>query len=330
VVGGLRIFTMSSDSAVIALESVSKRYGSRTVIHDVSFTVGKGEIVGFLGPNGAGKTTTMRMVAGFTAATSGRVSVAGYEMATQNVDAARLIGYLPERPPLYDTLDVSAYLRFVARVKGVGRAAMAAELERVIAACHLEEVVRREIFKLSKGYRQRLGLAQALLGVPKVLLLDEPTAGLDPGQIQETREVIRAFGEEHAVLFSTHILAEVTLICRRVAIIDHGRLLAIDSPAGLLRALEETHRVGLHVRGPADDVREELLSVKGVIAVDVHPLADRADVVAADCRVEAEPDVEAAIARTITRRWDLHRLERQQPTLENIFLRYVKARTEAA
>jgi ABC-2 type transport system ATP-binding protein len=328
VVGGLRIFTMTSDSAVIALESVSKRYGSRTVVHDVSFTVAKGEIVGFLGPNGAGKTTTMRMIAGFTAATSGRVSVAGYDMATRNVEAARLIGYVPERPPLYDTLDVCAYLRFVAKVKRVGRTAIAAELERVITACHLEDVVRREIFKLSKGYRQRLGLAQAMLGAPEVLLLDEPTAGLDPGQIQETREVIRAFGEQHAVLFSTHILAEVTLICRRVAIIDHGRLLAIDSPAGLLRALEETHRVGLHVKAPADDVREELLSVKGVLAVEVRPVAGHADVVVADCRVEAESGVEAAIARAITRRWDLHRLERQQPTLENIFLRYVSSRAE--
>jgi ABC-2 type transport system ATP-binding protein len=321
---------MSPDSAVIALESVSKRYGSRTVVEDVSFTVAKGEVVGFLGPNGAGKTTTMRMIAGFTAATSGRVSVAGYDMATDNVDAARLIGYLPERPPLYDTLDVSAYLRFVAKVKGVRRAAIASEIERVVAACHLEDVVRREIFKLSKGYRQRLGLAQALLGSPQVLLLDEPTAGLDPGQIQEAREVIRAFGEQHAVLFSTHILAEVTLICRRVAIINHGRLLAIDSPGGLLRALEETHRVGIHVRGPVDDVREELLSVKGVIAVDAHPLPNDAEIVAADCRVEAESGVEAAIARAITRRWDLHRLERKQPTLENIFLRYVNDRAERA
>jgi ABC-2 type transport system ATP-binding protein len=321
---------MSSDSAVIALESVSKRYGSRTVVEDVSFTVAKGEVVGFLGPNGAGKTTTMRMIAGFTAATSGRVSVAGYDMATDNVDAARLIGYLPERPPLYDTLDVSAYLRFVAKVKGVRRAAIASEIERVVAACHLEDVVRREIFKLSKGYRQRLGLAQALLGSPQVLLLDEPTAGLDPGQIQEAREVIRAFGEQHAVLFSTHILAEVTLICRRVAIINHGRLLAIDSPGGLLRALEETHRVGVLVRAPAADVREELLSVKGVIAVDAHPLPNDAEIVAADCRVEAESGVEAAIARAITRRWDLHRLERKQPTLENIFLRYVNDRAERA
>ena len=244
---------MTSDSAVITLEAVSKRYGSRTVVDDLSFTVDKGEIVGFLGPNGAGKTTTMRMIAGFTAASTGRVRVAGYDMATQNVEAARLIGYQPERPPLYDTLDVSAYLRFVARAKGVRRAAVASELERVIAACHLEAVVRREIFKLSKGYRQRLGLAQALLGTPQVLLLDEPTAGLDPGQIQETREVIRAFGEHHAVLFSTHILAEATLICRRVAIIDQGRLLAIDSPAGLQRAMEQSHRITVEVAAPPGD-----------------------------------------------------------------------------
>src|SRR5689334_13643904 len=201
---------------MIALESVSKRYGSRTIIHDMSFTVGKGEIVGFLGPNGAGKTTTMRMIAGFTTASSGRIRVAGFDMATQNEEAARKIGYLPEIPPLYDVLEVSAYLAFVARVKGVPRRDIPRDLDRVMSACRLEAVVKREIYKLSKGYRQRVGLAQALLGSPEVLLLDEPTAGLDPGQIQETREVIRAFGENHAVLLSTHILPEVTLICRRV------------------------------------------------------------------------------------------------------------------
>jgi ABC-2 type transport system ATP-binding protein len=320
---------MSTDAAVIALESVSKRYGSRTVVQDVSFTVAKGEIVGFLGPNGVGKTTTMRMIAGYTAPSSGTVHVSGYDMATQNVDAARLIGYLPERPPLYDTLDVSAYLRFVAKAKGVARGAIAGELERVIVACHLEAVVRREIFKLSKGYRQRLGLAQALLGRPAVLLLDEPTVGLDPGQIQEARDVIRAFGAEHAVLFSTHILAEVTLICRRVAIINHGRLLAIDTPIGLQRALEETHRVSLQVSGPAADVREELRGIKGVLAVEVRPLGGHPDLLAVDCQVEPRHGVEAEIARTLTRRWDLHRLERQEPTLENIFLRYVTTPPDA-
>ena len=316
---------MSSTSAVIALESVGKRYGSRTVIHDLSFTVEKGEIVGFLGPNGAGKTTTMRMIAGFTAATSGRVRVAGYDMASQNVQAARLIGYLPERPPLYDALDVSAYLRFVARVKGVPRAAIAAELERVTTACRLEAVVRQEIFKLSKGYRQRLGLAQALLGNPEVLLLDEPTAGLDPGQIQETREVIRGFGRDHAVLFSTHILAEVTLICRRVAIIHHGRLLAIDSPNGLQRAVEQTNRVTLQATAPAQALREELLSIGGVTALDIRPSPSESGMLTVDCQVDARNGIEAAIARAVAGRWDLHRLERQQPTLENIFLTYVTA-----
>jgi ABC-2 type transport system ATP-binding protein len=313
---------MSDASAAIVLESVTKRYGSTTVVHDVSFTVERGEIVGFLGPNGAGKTTTMRMIAGFIAATAGRVLVAGHDMATDNVEAARRIGYLPERPPLYDALDVRSYLGFVAKVKGIVRAARAAEIERVVTACRLEEVARSEIYKLSKGYRQRVGLAQALLGAPDVLLLDEPTAGLDPGQIQETREVIRAFGQDHAVLLSTHILAEVTLICRRVAIIDHGRLLAIDSPAGLQRAVEQTNQVLLEVTAPAAALRETLRAVEGVEAVSVGaPAAGGA--LTAECRVDARDGVEAAIARAVAARWDLHRLERRAPTLENVFLRYV-------
>ena len=182
---------------MIALESVSKRYGAHTVVDRVSFTVEPGEILGFLGPNGAGKTTTLRMISGYTTATSGRVTVAGCDMATQHTAAARQIGYLPERPPLYDTLDVRAYLKFVAKAKAVPRRRLAAELERVVSACHLEAVFRQEIFKLSKGYRQRVGLAQALLGQPKILLLDEPTIGLDPAQMHETREVIRAFGAAH-------------------------------------------------------------------------------------------------------------------------------------
>ena len=311
----------------ISLESVSKRYGSTTVVHDLTFTVERGEIVGFLGPNGAGKTTTMRMIAGFTAATSGRVRVAGYDMADESVAAARQIGYLPERPPLYDTLGVEGYLRFVAKVKGVPRARIAAELDRVATACRLEAVFRREIYKLSRGYRQRLGLAQALLGDPQVLLLDEPTAGLDPGQIHETREVIRTFGETHAVLLSTHILPEVTLLCRRVAIIHRGRLLAIDSPQGLQRAAEATNQVLLRVRGPAADVRDALVKVEGVH--DVRVRTDGDGLLTVECGVDARDDVEAAIARAIVARFDLHRLERRQPTLENVFLRYVAAEPAA-
>jgi ABC-2 type transport system ATP-binding protein len=308
---------------VISLESVSKRFGSKTIVHDLSFTVDKCEIVGFLGPNGAGKTTTMRMIAGFTTPSAGRISVAGFDMATHNEEAARKIGYVPEHPPLYDTLDVSQYLRFVARVKGVPRAEIASELERVMNACRLEAVVKREIYKLSKGYRQRVGLAQALLGKPEVLLLDEPTSGLDPGQIQETREVIRSFGEHHAVLLSTHILPEVTLICRRVAIIHQGRLLAIDSPRGLQRASEQTNRVTLTATAPADALRAELLALSGVITVSVHDVPGNQGMLNVECQTDVREGVEAAIARVVAGRWDLHRLERQQPTLENIFLRYV-------
>ena len=314
---------MNTSTAAITLESVSKRFGSKTIVHDMSFSVDKGEIVGFLGPNGAGKTTTMRMIAGFTTASSGRVTVAGYDMATQNEEAARKLGYMPEHPPVYDTLDVTQYLTFVARVKGVSRSHVRSEIDRVATACRLESVLKREIYKLSKGYRQRVGLAQALLGKPEVLLLDEPTAGLDPGQIQETREVIRSFGKEHAVLLSTHILPEVTLICRRVAIINQGRLLAIDSPAGLQRASEQTNRVMLVASAPVEALRSELLSVAGVGAVTMHPVPGMQDMLNVECQTDARDGVESAIARAVATRWDLHRLERQQPTLENIFLRYV-------
>ena len=314
---------MNSATPAIALESVSKRFGSKTIVHDMTFSVEKGEIVGFLGPNGAGKTTTMRMIAGFTTASSGRVTVAGYDMATRNEDAARSLGYMPEHPPVYDALDVTQYLTFVARAKGVSRNEVRSEIDRVAAACRLESVLRREIYKLSKGYRQRVGLAQALLGKPDVLLLDEPTAGLDPGQIQETREVIRSFGKEHAVLLSTHILPEVTLICRRVAIINQGRLLAIDSPAGLQRASEQTNRVLLVASAPVDALRAELLGIAGVSAVAIHPLPGMQDMLNVECQTDAREGVESAIARAVAARWNLHRLERQQPTLENIFLRYV-------
>ena len=314
---------------MISLDSVSKRYGTKTIIHDLSFAVAKDEIVGFLGPNGAGKTTTLRMIAGYTAATRGTVTVAGHDMATANLDAARHIGYLPEQPPLYDTLDVSGYLRFVARVKGVPRARVAGELDRVAEACRLEAVFRREIFKLSKGYRQRVGLAQALLGQPDVLLLDEPTIGLDPGQILETRDVIRSFGVGHTVLLSTHILPEVTLICQRVAIIDHGRLLAIDTPDGLRAAVEDTNVVSLRLAAPPPDARAALLAVDGVRGVDISPLDGDGGLLAVECAVDDRDGIEADIARAVSPGWDLLELRRRDPSLENIFLHYVRGANRA-
>lgn len=309
----------------IELDGVSRQYGGRMVVEDVSFAVGRDEIVGFLGPNGAGKTTTLRMIVGYLAPTRGRVTVNGHDMARDHVRAARSIGYAPERPPLYDVLDVTGYLRFVARAKGIPRPETGAEVERVVGACRLEAVAGHDTYKLSKGYRQRLGLAQALLGRPEVLLLDEPTSGLDPGQIQETREVIRSFGQGRAVLLSTHILPEVTLICDRVAILHHGRLLAIDSPAGLSRTVEETSRIDLVAAAPAGELRTELLGVEGVRAVAAEGGADGGPL-AVTCTVDAEREgVEAGIARAVAARWDLYRLERVEPTLENVFLSYVRA-----
>jgi ABC-2 type transport system ATP-binding protein len=315
---------------MISLEAVSKRYGAKTIVQDLTFSVAKNEIVGFLGPNGAGKTTTLRMIAGYTTCSAGRVTVAGFDMASQNFEAAKRIGYLPEHPPLYDTLDVSGYLRFVCRAKSVRRSSIRSELDRVIAACRLEDVARREIFKLSKGYRQRVGLAQALLGKPEVLLLDEPTIGLDPGQIQETREVIRSFGREHTVLLSTHILAEVALICQRVAIIRQGRLLAMDTPAGLQRAVESTHRVALDIIAPAAALRDALMAIDGVRAVEIREGGKAGQALSVSCDVDGREGIEASIARATAARWELLRLERPAPTLENVFLSYIRGTPKTA
>ena len=307
----------------VEIQDLTKTYGDRTVVDRVSFHVGQGEIVGFLGPNGAGKTTTLRMIAGFLSPTAGRVAVAGHEVARSPVQSAAVIGYAPERPALYDNLDVHSSLRFVARAKRVPRNEIEGQIERVVAACRLEAVAQSEVDKLSKGYRQRLGLAQALLGQPQVLLLDEPTSGLDPGQISETREVIRSFGSDHAVLLSTHILPEATLLCDRIAILHHGRLLAIDSPLGLGSAVGRANRVELRVGpGSPEPLKDALLGVNGVSGVDID---DRQSPWSVTCAVDGTIGVEAAIARVVARDWELLGLQRHEPSLEDVFLHYVEA-----
>ena len=307
---------------MIALEHVSKRFGPKVAVEDLSFAVARGELVGFLGPNGAGKTTTLRMIAGYLTPSSGTVTVGGHDMATRRVEGARRLGYLPERPPLYDILEVREYLGFIAKAKGLSRS-IGPELARVCESCRLEAVFRVPIYKLSKGYRQRVGLAQALLGRPDVLVLDEPTLGLDPRQIQETREVIRSFAEAHAVLLSTHILGEATLLCDRIAILSAGRLLAIDSPQGLERAVSEGNRVVVEVRAPEAEVRARLREVPGVRAVAEATPLDSGGLLRLACDVEPGGGAEAAIARALAARWDLQRLEREHPSLERVFLRYV-------
>jgi ABC-2 type transport system ATP-binding protein len=218
---------------MIEVTNLSKRYHKLVAVDGISFRVDRGEVLGFLGPNGAGKTTTMRILTGALPATSGLVKVAGYNVFEQGLEVKQRIGYLPEIPPLYDEMDVGAYLRFVGRLKGVRGKGLSAEVERVLDTCGLASVAGRLIANLSKGFRQRVGLAQALLGDPDVLILDEPTIGLDPNQIVEIRSLIRTLADRHTVILSTHILPEVVQVCDRVVIIHGGKIVADDSLAQL-------------------------------------------------------------------------------------------------
>ena len=216
---------------MIEVRNLTKSYDGKAAISDVTFDVEEGEVLGLLGPNGAGKTTTMRAITGFLPATAGSIAVDGFDVFDDPIEVRRRIGYLPEHPPLYLEMTVAGYLRFVSRIKGVPRADVEFEVERVMERVHVEDVAERIIGRLSKGYRQRVGLAQALIADPPILILDEPTAGLDPKQIHEVRELIREWKGEHTVILSTHILSEVEQTCSRVVIIDRGRIIAVDTPS---------------------------------------------------------------------------------------------------
>jgi len=235
----------SQMTAMIEVTGLTKRYRDRVAVQDLTFSVPEGEILGFLGPNGAGKSTTMRILTGYLPATSGTVKVAGYDVFEDPYEVKRRIGYLPETPPLYPEMTVHGYLRFVASIKGVRRGQMATELERVAHATSVTEVMDRLIQNLSKGFRQRVGVAQALLGNPPVLILDEPTEGLDPTQRAEARQLIKSLAGQHTVILSTHILSEVTVTCERVLILNQGRMVAFDEIKKLAHALGQGDQTSL-------------------------------------------------------------------------------------
>src|SRR5262249_29213727 len=232
-------------SAMIEVTGLTKRYRDRVAVDDLTFSVPEGEIFGFPGPNGAGKSTTMKVLTGYLPATSGTVKVAGFDVFEEPYEVKRRIGYLPETPPLYPEMTVKAYLRFVASIKGVRRGQMAAELERVARIAGVTDVMERLSKNLSKGYRQRVGIAQAMLADPPVLILDEPTEGLDPGQRAEMRSVIKGLAGKHTVILSTHILSEVTLTCEKVLILNQGRMVAFDEIRNLAHALGQGDQASL-------------------------------------------------------------------------------------
>jgi ABC-2 type transport system ATP-binding protein len=304
---------------VIEVQHLTKRYGPITAVEDVSFRVERGEILGFLGPNGAGKTTTMRILTGYMPPTEGRAVVAGFDVFDQPIEAKRRTGYLPETPPLYPEMTVREYLDFVSRIKGVASSERKARIDSAIDRARLRDVADRHCAKLSKGYRQRVGLAQAILHNPEVLILDEPTAGLDPKQIIETRELIKALSGDHTIILSTHILPEVSQTCQRVVIINKGRVVAVDTPDNLTARLRGSETMYVEIDGPEEAATQALGLVGGVTRVAV---ADRRDGrIGYEVESQHGNDVRRELARTVvTNGWGLLELRPSRMSLEEIFL----------
>jgi ABC-2 type transport system ATP-binding protein len=303
---------------VIEVQHLSKKYGPIKAVDDVSFRAESGEILGFLGPNGAGKTTTMRIITGYMPATSGKATVAGFDVFDQPLEAKRRTGYLPETPPLYPDMTVREYLRFVAKIKGV-RGKVNDRVDAVMKKTWVADMASRHCGKLSKGYKQRVGLAQALIHEPEVLVLDEPTAGLDPKQIIETRQLIRELAGSHTIVLSTHILPEVAQTCQKVVIITKGKIVATDSPDALTQRMHGAMTMFVQVQGPAEDVQRALQSIPGVTGVDVTDRKD--DVISFDIDSEKDFDPRREVANAIVRGgWGLLELRPMRMSLEDIFL----------
>ena len=254
---------------MIEVNHLTKQYGDHIAVDDLSFTIEKGHIYGFLGPNGAGKSTTMNIMTGCLSATKGDVKIGGYDIFSQPLEAKKLIGYLPEIPPVYIDNTPEEYLRFVAEAKGMAKAEIPAEVERVMAVTQITHMRRRLIKHLSKGYRQRVGIAEAMVGDPEVIILDEPTVGLDPMQIIEIRELIKTLGENHTVILSSHILSEVQAVCEKVIIINHGKMIAYDTPANLESLFASATRISLTVDGSAENAKALLAGIEGIDRIEV-------------------------------------------------------------
>lgn len=314
---------------MIEVQHLTKRYGPFTAVDDVSFRAERGEILGFLGPNGAGKTTTMRILTGYMPPTDGKAVVAGYDVLEQPIEAKRRTGYLPETPPLYPDMTVRDYLDFCARIKGVPRSERKTRVGNAMERTRIADMARRHCGKLSKGYRQRVGLAQALLHNPDVLILDEPTAGLDPKQIIETRALIKGLAGDHTVILSTHILPEVSQTCQRVVIINKGKVVAVDSPDNLTARLRGSETMYLQVDTLGADPREAILKVPGVTRVAV---ADgKGGITGLEVDSESGRDVRRDLAAAVvTRGWGLLELRPMRMSLEEIFLHLTTEDTAAA
>ena len=316
---------------MIEARHLTKRYGMRLALQDVSFHAERGEILGLLGPNGAGKSTTMRILTGYMPPTSGNARVAGFDVVDDSIEVRRRIGYMPENVPLYPEMTVRAYLDFVGRAKQVTKRDDA--VEWAMDAARVDHMADAVIGRLSKGYKQRVGLAQAIIADPEVLVLDEPTAGLDPNQIIETRDLIRRLGRDRTIILSTHILPEVSMTCDRVVIVNRGQVIAEDTPAGLSQRLAGADRFTITVRGPRDDVAAALTATVGVAHLAAHDAPRHADdVVTFD--LDAEPGAGLGLAETVASvivgsGWGLREMRRVNLSLEDVFLQLTTSEPDA-
>ena len=303
---------------MIKIENFTKFYGDRLAVDNISFTVGQGEIVGFLGPNGAGKTTTMRAITGYLMPTEGEVWVADCNMRKDPLKARQHIGYLPETIPLYSDMTTRAYLGFAGKLRGLGSKVAQRRIDEVVEVCQLEEYLDVHTGKLSKGFRQRVGLAQAIIHDPEVLILDEPTVGIDPLQVVKTKEMIKELGRKRTILLSTHILPEVSLICDRVIIINQGKIVAEDNIDNLSKVLNAKHQLRLRIDGPADKVTEHLSTIETLLDVtyqEPHHLLE----------FEEGKQPQSKINQVLAKEgWTLLSMEEVEMSLEEIFVKLTK------
>ena len=308
---------------MIEVEHLTKNYGPRSAVKDLSFQINQGEVVGFLGPNGAGKSTTMNILACILPITEGKARVCGFDTFEQSLEIRKVIGYLPETPPLYQDMIVSKFLEFAAGLRDVPGNKIPAAVDRVLEQCGLEEVRHRIIGRLSKGFQQRVGLAQAMIHDPKILILDEPTIGLDPIQIIEIRKLIQELGTSHTILLSSHILPEVTQICQRVIIINEGEIAAMDTLDGFNASMDHEHLLELKVRHPAEDIQSKLEALDKVISVKTR---DRDVFVIAS---EPNAHLQDEVARlALDQLWGIEELKPMNLTLEDVFLKLTMGEKE--
>jgi len=302
---------------MIKVNHLSKRYADVYAINDVSFEVPEGEILGLLGPNGAGKTTTMRILTCYMPATSGSALVAGFDVFRDSVNVRRQIGYLPENVPLYPEMRVREYLAFRAKLKKVPSRERSKKIDECIEKCRITDVQKQIIGTLSKGYRQRVGLADTLVHDPKILILDEPTIGLDPNQIRQVRQLIKELGEKHTILLSTHILPEVEMICSNVIIINKGKIVAMDTPSNLASQLRSGSNIGLEVRGNGEKINSALSGIKGVKKVTWH---DKGEISKYAVETEKNVDIrEEVFAQVVKNSGIIREMKQESVTLEEVF-----------